>query len=480
MGDKSEADQRGTDMAEKTPLSSSKVAEGTKATGAEEKVLSKEERRKLFQQQHGHKIQKKKKLSKKERRALQEEQRKQKADKSKGVQGGKKVTKKPAVNNKGISLQKKAKEQIIKRTTTQKMVPMFGHLPQFERESSLSLNTGFSEEDAKKVHPSILALGLKYGDNVISGANARAASMLLAFKDFIRDYHTPPGKALSRDLDRALKQQIQFLIDCRPHSTTMGNAIKHVRRAILKIPPEMSENDAKAQLYGVIENFISSSITMAQEEIIHYAKMKINDGDVILTYGRSHVVEKLLLEAHSDGIKFKVVVVCARPKEDESKELVKTLASNGVECVFILLTSISYMMGKVTKVFMGASALFSNGAVLSRSGTAVVAMVAHELKKPVLICAETYKFTDRVQLDAITNNELGDPDDLILPTSWVLGKMERSCLSDWRDIPSMKLLNLVYDLTSIDHVTMIITEVGMIPATSVPVIVREKSELEIF
>jgi len=441
--------------------------------------LSKAERAALFKQQNKS-IEKKPKLSKKERRELQEKQRAQKAATSKGSKIAKKEqhSEKPAVNNKGIPLQKKAKEQIIKRTTTQKSVPMFGHLPQFERESSLSLNISFSEDDAKKVHPSVLALGLKYGDNVVSGGNSRAVAMLLTFKDFIRDYHTPAGKALSRDLDRALKQQIQFLIDCRPHSITMGNSIKHVRHAIANIPPEMNENDAKTRLYSVIDNFISTHVTMAQDEIVHYAKMKINDGDVILTYGRSHVVEKLLVEAHEDGIKFKVVVVCARTKEDESKELVKSLANHGLECVFVLLTSISYMMGKVTKVFMGAAALLSNGAVLSRSGTAAVAMVAHEMNKPVLFCAETYKFSERVQLDAITNNELGDPDDLILPTSWVLGKMERSSLSDWRDIPSMKLLNLVYDLTSIEHVTMIITEVGMIPATSVPVIVREQNEVE--
>lgn len=32
--------------------------------------------------------------------------------------------------------------------------------------------------------------------------------------------------------------------------------------------------------------------------------------------------------------------------------------------------------------------------------------------QPVLVCCEAFKFHERVQLDSITHNELGDPDAL--------------------------------------------------------------------
>ena len=38
-----------------------------------------------------------------------------------------------------------------------------------------------------------------------------------------------------------------------------------------------------------------------------------------------------------------------------------------------------------------------------------MAMMACETAKPVIICCGTYKFHERVQLDSITRNELGDP-----------------------------------------------------------------------
>ena len=95
-------------------------------------------------------------------------------------------------------------------------------------------------------------------------------------------------------------------------------------------------------------------------------------------------------------------------------------------------------------------------------------MLAHEHNVPVLVCCETYKFCERVQLDSITFNELGDPDDLVS-----VDRGEGNILTDWRDIESLKILNLVYDLTPIRYVDLVISEVGMTPPTSVPVLLRE-------
>ena len=63
----------------------------------------------------------------------------------------------------------------------------------------------------------------------------------------------------------------------------------------------------------------------------------------------------------------------------------------------------------VTLVMLGAAAVKSNGAVVARAGTALVAMSAAMERKPVLICAQSIKFHDEVQLDSITSNEQGDP-----------------------------------------------------------------------
>ena len=49
-------------------------------------------------------------------------------------------------------------------------------------------------------------------------------------------------------------------------------------------------------------------------------------------------------------------------------------------------------------------------------------------------------------------------------------------LADWRDMTSLRLLNLLYDVTPPDLVTSVVTELGFLPCTSVPVVLRVKQE----
>ena len=61
---------------------------------------------------------------------------------------------------------------------------------------------------------------------------------------------------------------------------------------------------------------------------------------------------------------------------------------------------------KVTKIFVGASALLSNGALVSRIGTALLACITHDYKKPFVVFCESYKFSEKSQLDSLSWNEL--------------------------------------------------------------------------
>ena len=73
---------------------------------------------------------------------------------------------------------KTAKKQQVYRTPTQKLVALFSHLPQYERENSFSLNI----KNKDSIHPLVIELGLLFAEMKIVGANARCVSMLNAFK----------------------------------------------------------------------------------------------------------------------------------------------------------------------------------------------------------------------------------------------------------------------------------------------------------
>lgn len=249
-------------------------------------------------------------------------------------------------------------------------------------------------------------VGLQYLTGDIYGGNARCTAMLLAFKEAIKDYSTPPEKTINRDLTTKINGFVSFLIGCRPLSISMGNAIRFVKARIIKLPLTITDSEAKASLSSDIDRFINEKIIVADKVIVEHAVTKIRDGDVLLTYGSSSVVEMVILYAHELGKDFRVVVVDSHPRL-EGQALLRRLVQKGLNCTYTHITAVSYIMHEVTKVFLGAASVFSNGTVYSRVGTACVAMVAHAFRVPVLVCCESYKFQERVLLDSICTNELG-------------------------------------------------------------------------
>ncbi|CAN1241249.1 Translation initiation factor eIF-2B subunit delta [Linum perenne] len=353
-------------------------------------------------------------------------------------------------------VEKAKKPALVIRKEARNRVELFGHLPQCEHDTLLPhLEWNFFQLDP--VHPAVYKVGFQYVSGDVSGSNGRCIAMLQAFQELIKDYSVPPGKALARDLTSKISRNVSFLTQCRPLSISMGNAIRFLKNQIGKLPWMLSESEAKETVVADIGRFIEEKIILADKMIVEHAVTEIRDGDVLLTYGSSSVVEMILLNAHELGKKFQVVVIDSRPKT-EGRWLLRKLVEKGLSCTYTHLNAISYAMHKVTRVFLGASAVLSNGSVYSRVGTACIAMVAHSFSVPVLMCCETYKFHKRVQLNSICYNELGDPGVL----AKVQEREEIKYLDGWTTASNLQLLNLIYDVTPPDYVSFIITEDEML------------------
>lgn len=450
---------------------------------------------------------KKPKLSKAERRALQEAQRAAKAEGGGGKSKPKKGGADSAASGKGAaSNNKKASGAEDKRSTAEgtvhgsdnsgssagenkkddKTVSLFSHLPQPKRPTDQHLSSISSTID-NNLHPAVPTLGHLYQTHSLLGGNARCRAMLQTFALLLQSYTPPLGTRDFRvDVDHSLlKPAFQYwTTQCRPHSVSMGNAFSFLKLAVANLERDLEWNEARDILLESLEAYVTERIEYAGKAISRHAGSKIQDkGDVILVFGRSEVVNRLLLDAAlTDGKTFRVIVVDSRPLL-EGRDTLEILSRAGIPCTYVLLNALSYlMMREVTKVFLGASALMSNGSVLSRVGTACVALLANSNHIPVLVGCETYKICNRVQLESITGNELGDAEEVAFTDCARVGPSNRwgeekkndgSVLSDWKSNPNLKLLNLMYDLTPSSAVTGIVTEVGILPPSSVAVLLRE-------
>ncbi|OCB84592.1 eukaryotic translation initiation factor 2B delta subunit [Sanghuangporus baumii] len=312
------------------------------------------------------------------------------------------------------------------------------------------------------IHPAIIRLGLQFSTFRITGANARCIATLTAFKTVIQDYSTPPNTTLSRHLMTHLNPQINHLVTARPMAVSMGNAIRQLKLEISNSDIDMPEQDAKDLLCRKIDNYIRDRIIFADQVIQDSAGQKLRDGDVILTFARSSVVEKVLLRAHGDGKRISVIVVDSRPML-EGKHLLSVLTSAGIPCTYLLLPALGSVIGQASTVLLGAHSLHADGAVYSRAGNALVAMLAKTHSVPVLVCCETYKFAESVILDGFTKNELAPTGDIFRTLPSVI-RRDRLTLDP---SPNLEIRSPLYDLTPPTNITAVVTEVGIIPPNSI-------------
>ncbi|KAG6378901.1 hypothetical protein JVT61DRAFT_13184 [Boletus reticuloceps] len=279
------------------------------------------------------------------------------------------------------------------------------------------------------------------------------------FKTVIQDYVTPRNNTLSRHLMTHLPPQITHLVSARPLSISMGNAIRQLKLEISGSDIDLPEQDAKDALCDTIDNYIRDRILLADQVIQETAGKKINNGDVILTYARSSVVEKSLLHAWESGKRFSVIVVDSRPML-EGKALLRSLTAASIPCTYLLLPSLPSVLPHTTTLFVGAHSLHANGAVFSRAGTAMVAMMAKSRNIPVVVCCETYKFAEGIRWDGVSKNELA-------PTPFPPSSTSDGDPHSSKPRPNLSILSPLYDLTPPSCITAVVTEVGIIPPSSI-------------
>jgi ribose 1,5-bisphosphate isomerase len=200
----------------------------------------------------------------------------------------------------------------------------------------------------------------------------------------------------------------------------------------------------KKELVLRAENFITKS-EKALEIIADIGSKRIKDKDVVLTHCNSQAALSTIIKAHKDGKKIKVYATESRPKR-QGYITVKQLADEGVPTTLIVDSAVRYVMSHVDLVIVGADTVASNGAVINKIGTSQIALCAHEARVPVVVCAETYKFSHETMAGELVEIEERDVSEIVNPD----------------DFPNVRIFNPVFDATPPDYIDVIVTEEGVI------------------
>lgn len=359
-----------------------------------------------------------KQLTKAERRAIQEAQRAAKATKTQAPASNAKAKTEPRLKSAATPIghltaptnEAEAKKSSSKHHSARKSPTKSAPLHRVKLFNHLYADKTIPPIDAlssTKMHPAIVRLGTQYASGIVKGSNARCLAFMNAMKLLVNDYERPSQKDYTRGLDEYIDVCKNYLDKCRPIAVSIANAVKFIKWQIKQLPEEETDARLKGILLEAIDTYIRDQIDKAAEAISIQVQEKISDGDVILTFGCSSVIQNILNEAKKSKRDFRVIVVDARPWH-EGQEMLRRLVAKNIKCTCVLINAVGFIMPEVTKVLLGAHALLANGYVMSRAGTAQVALVAKSYNVPVLVCCETHKFSERVLTDAFVYNEIGE------------------------------------------------------------------------
>jgi len=284
----------------------------------------------------------------------------------------------------------------------------------------------------------------------VQGARNVAIATINAVEEAARK---SKAKSKTEFLDELLKAK-DVLFASRETEPLMRNAI---RRIIEKV--ESSDKENRRGLVDIVsaasKEFLEN-LKNSKEIIAEIGSRRIVSGQNVLIHCHSSTVDYLLETAKREGKKFEVFCTETRPFF-QGRITARKMLDLGIKTTMIVDSAVRFFMNEMDLVIVGADAITSEGNVVNKIGTSMVALAAREARTPFYVVSELLKF------DPLTI--YGDYEKI----------EERDSKEVWDDAPSDIIIrNPAFDITRRDFIHGIICEEGIISPHSIPEVIRRR------
>ena len=284
----------------------------------------------------------------------------------------------------------------------------------------------------------------------IQGARNVAIAAIKAIEAHASRTEAPTKKDFLRELIKAK----DALFASRATEPLMRNAL----RLIINQIDKSEERNVKrlAEIVSQASKQFLEDLENSRKRIAEIGAKRIRSNSVILTHCHSSTVTNLLKRAKYEGKAFEVICTETRPVL-QGQITAKEMLDLGVKTTFIVDSATRFFMNTVDLVLVGADAITSEGNVINKIGTSMVALIAHEARTPLYVVTELLKF------DPATMS--GDYEKI----------EERSPSEIWKNAPNeLTIRNPAFDVTRRDFIHGIICEDGMISPHSITEVMHRK------
>ena len=234
-----------------------------------------------------------------------------------------------------------------------------------------------------------------------------------------------------------------------------------MRNAIRWIMSRVDKNNSKkvvdiAKTVSSTANQFLNNLERSREEIATIGANRVRSGSVIFTHCHSSTVTYMLQKAQQQGKIFEVICTETRPVF-QGRKTAKEMLDLGLKTTMIVDSASRHFMNQTDIVLVGSDAITSEGNVINKIGTSLIALAAHEARTPFYVVSELLKF------DPATIH--GDYEKI----------EERDSSEIWKNPPKKLIIrNPAFDVTRRNYIHGIICEEGIISPHSTMEVVRRK------
>lgn len=214
----------------------------------------------------------------------------------------------------------------------------------------------------------------------------------------------------AKDLIETLKEVCATFDDLGLVETAAGNMTRRIMRIVrdechnfkgqsdedeCHLDLELDKPEVKENILEGIQELMNE-LDLSSRSIAQQAIDYVQSDEIILTLGRSKVIESFLRHAaigsKTGRRKFIVIVVELAPFYS-GHEMAKSLDKSGISTLIIPDSAVFAIMSRVNKVIIGTHSMMANGGIKAPAGSHSIALAAKHFSVPLIVCCPMYKLT---------------------------------------------------------------------------------------
>ena len=244
-----------------------------------------------------------------------------------------------------------------------------------------------------------------------------------------------------------------ILINTRPTEPAMKNGLKFIMNKL----EQEKETCIAEYISDIIEKYKNQYYDMLQKSKKRIAEIgarrfpAASKNFIVMTHCHSSLVTAILLEAKKQGKDFKVINTETQPRL-QGRKTAKKLLKAGVEVIHVVDSAMRWAVRhyQVDLIIIGADSITSEGTIINKIGSRLLALVAHEEHVPFYVASPLLKYNPETNLGILETIEMRDPEEI------------------WENPPEgIEILNPAFETVSRRYIDGLITEAGIFASSHV-------------